>query len=309
MSLKSLIDDVTRETGYELKNGEVLYTCPKCHHHKKKLSVNVESHKWKCWVCSKTNGTEGASIRTLFKLFGANEKYLGKLSEYGYKTPFSSNTSHEGTDKPAIQLPNEFVPLHIHSKDIKYRHAIHYLKKRNVSLRDIVKYNIGYCSSGEFDNHIIFPSYDEHGCLNYFIGRTWNKESFMKYKKPPYSSHKIVGLEFLANWDYPVHICEGVFDAIAIRRNAIPLFGKIMGNSLKEKLILNKPPTYLIFDNDAVSDLLKTCEELVKYDVPLFPVLLDKKDPSEIGYKNIHKLINNTTQLSFSDLLKMKINS
>ena len=94
---------------------------------------------------------------------------------------------------------------------------------------------------------------------------------------------------------------------MAIKRNAIPLYGKLLGTKLKEKLILKKPPTYLIFDNDAISDMVKTCEELVRYDVPVFPVILTDKDPSEMGYKNIHRLINSTDELTFSDLLKLKL--
>lgn len=304
MSLKNLIDDVTKEVGVEIRNNEVLYHCPVCHHRKRKLSVNIQTHDWKCWVCCKTHGTEGGSMKTLFKIFNAHKGYFDKLNEFGYKP--TKEDSDKKTER-IIRLPQEFIPLYKPSKDINYRHAMHYLKKRNITPTDIVKYNIGYCNKGEFENKIIFPSYDENGVLNYFIGRTWFDHVSMKYKKPPFSSHKIVGLEFFVNWNFPVFICEGIFDAVAIKRNAIPLYGKILGTALKEKLILHKPPTYLIFDNDALKDLTQTCEDLIKYNVPIFPVILKDKDPSEMGYKKIHGLINTTTELTFSDLLKLKL--
>ena len=38
--------------GYpSLKNKEALYHCPKCNHHKKKLSVNLSKGVFKCWAC------------------------------------------------------------------------------------------------------------------------------------------------------------------------------------------------------------------------------------------------------------------
>ena len=32
-------------------NEELLFYCPKCSHHKRKLSVNIEKNVFKCWIC------------------------------------------------------------------------------------------------------------------------------------------------------------------------------------------------------------------------------------------------------------------
>jgi hypothetical protein len=40
------------------------------------------------------------------------------------------------------------------------------------------------------------------------------------------SDKNIIGFENMINWNVPIVLCEGAFDAIAIKRNAIPLFGK-----------------------------------------------------------------------------------
>lgn len=306
MSVKQLIDVVTKESGYELKNGEVSYHCPVCHHRKRKLQVNIETHKWKCWVCCKSHGTEGVSLKSLFRLFKADSSFFEKLKDFGYKSKAVVDKFVE--HKPSIRLPNEFRQLSVPQNDIEHRHALAYLRNRNILKRDIIKYNIGYCTDGDYRNKIVIPSYDEFGNLNYFTGRTWQKDSPYSYKKPPYSSHEIIGFEFFINWNYPVYICEGVFDAITIKRNAIPLFGKIIGTKLQEKLMVCKPPTYIILDNDAKSDLIESCEKLLKYDIPLFAVVLKEKDPSEMGYKNIHQLIKDTRPLDFSDLIKLKLN-
>ena len=37
--------------GTSLKGNEQAHHCPFCHHHKKKLQVNLDSQYWHCWVC------------------------------------------------------------------------------------------------------------------------------------------------------------------------------------------------------------------------------------------------------------------
>ena len=37
--------------GYNRTGQEYLFTCPKCKHHKRKLSVNLDKNVFKCWIC------------------------------------------------------------------------------------------------------------------------------------------------------------------------------------------------------------------------------------------------------------------
>ena len=82
---------------------------------------------------------------------------------------------------------------------------------------------------------IILPSYNAEGKLNYFTARNFNKHSTMKYKNPDVS-RDIIGLELFINWNVPIILCEGIFDAIAIKRNVIPLLGKTIQKSLMKKI-------------------------------------------------------------------------
>ena len=86
-----------------------------------------------------------------------------------------------------------------------------------------------------YNIRIIIPSYDSDGILNYFIGRHFYGGKF-KYRNPSISKD-VVGFELFINWDEPIILCEGVFDAMAFKRNAIPLFGKnVMKLSIKNLL-------------------------------------------------------------------------
>ena len=103
---------------------------------------------------------------------------------------------------------------------------------RGIRPADIVKYNIGYCEGGEYSNRIIIPSYDSEGVLNYFVSRAIY-DGPMKYKNPKVSKD-VIGFDLFINWKEPIVLCEGVFDAITIRRNAIPLFGKTIQKIRKQ---------------------------------------------------------------------------
>ena len=174
-------------------------------------------------------------------------------------------------------------------------------------MRDIIRYNIGYCESGLYASRIIIPSYDSVGELNYFIARNIF-DGGMKYKNPPVSKD-VIGLELFINWDEPIVLVEGVFDAISIRRNAIPLFGKTIPKSLERKIIENNvKDIYISLDNDALQDALKICERFMKQGRNVYMIdIEDGKDPSSIGFENFHNKLIDTNELDFSTMMKYRL--
>ncbi len=187
---------------------------------------------WHCWISDK----KGRSIASLFKQLNLPKEKFEQLSRVIESTKYRNVTSTE-TKTESIQLPAEYKPLWIPKNTPDYRNAMHYLKNRNVTIFDILKYRIGYCDAGEYSGKIIIPSYDCNGQLNYFVSRAFYKADQQKHKNPKISKD-IIGFDLTINWSQPIILCEGSFDAIAIKRNAIPLFGKIItGNSTKMKTL------------------------------------------------------------------------
>jgi DNA primase len=119
------------------------------------------------------------------------------------------------------------------------RQALAYLKQRGVTKADILRYNIGYCEGGVYDKMIIIPSYSHEGTLNYFVARNFDPHSYTKYKNPPMSKD-MVPFELFINWSSPLVLCEGPFDALAIKRNAIPLLGKHIQRELMKKIVTSE---------------------------------------------------------------------
>jgi 5S rRNA maturation endonuclease (ribonuclease M5) len=130
----------------------------------------------------------------------------------------------------------------------------------------------------------------------------------MKYKNPPVSKD-VIGFDLFINWDEPIVLCEGSFDAMAIRRNAIPLFGKTIPKKLKMKIYEKKvKQIYILLDSDAIKDSLKITDDLMRNGIDVYFVNLKEEDPSDMGFKKIINLIKQTKQTSFYDLMRMKLN-
>jgi DNA primase len=290
--------------GKRTARGNQAYTCPFCHHHKPKLEVNFTENKeginqWACWTCNK----KGKTIRSLFKQVQVDASYFQELSK------LVKNVSSEDireVKQNILELPKEYQSF-ISNQDHTARHALAYLKKRNISKQDILKYNIGYCSSGTYANMIIIPSYDLNGKLNYFTARSFEKDPYTKYRNPE-TSRDIIAFELFINWDLPIILCEGPFDALAIKRNTIPLFGKNIQSNLMKKLVESKvQKIYIALDNDAMKQALGFCEQLLDIGKEVYLVELKGKDPSEMGFEHFTKLIQTTTPLTQYKLMEKKL--
>ena len=289
--------------GHSTARNNQAYKCPFCNHHKPKLEINFSENTkgenpWHCWVCNK----KGKKLATLFKQVGAPSE---KLSELSSLVKSNIPLGDAITETRKISLPKEFKPLHsISPNDVTGKHALKYLKSRGLTKEDILRYNIGYCESGRYTSMVIIPSYDENGELNYFVSRSFISSN----KLNPSVSKDIIGFEFFVNWHSPIVLCEGAFDAISIKRNAVPLFGKIISKKLMKKLVTSAvEKVYIALDKDAIKDALEHCKTLMDFGKKVYLVEMQDKDPNELGFKNFTNIIQQTPTLTYDMLMKKKI--
>ena len=285
-----------------LRNEEYAFHCTFCNHHKKKLQINLNSFRWHCWICN----TGGHNLKQLFKKLKATKEQFKELyALLGEYKPTSVEESKKY--EQIVSLPKEYIPLWERRTSPDYKKAMLYLSQRNIDLYDIIKYGIGYCEDGSYSGRIIIPSHDIDGKLNYFVGRSFY-ETKLKYKNPPISKN-IIGFDLFINWNEPIILVEGVFDAIAIKRNVIPLFGKTIPDNLMRKIIQNKvKEIYLCLDKDALKDALIISETLMNSGIRVGMVdLPTDSDPSSIGFEGIHSMLNDTDELTLSNLMRYKL--
>lgn len=303
-SLVSLANSVLG-TGKATARGNYAYHCPLCHHAKPKLEINMTENAkgenaWHCWVCDK----KGKKLYQLFKAVDVSPEIMNELKAIvkyvGPETQVAIETK--------LALPKEFKPLtNIQKSNIIGRHALAYLKSRGITEEDILKYGIGYCETGRYANMVIIPSFDAKGNINYFTGRSFEKEPSVKYRNPTVS-RDIIPFELFINWDLPLILCEGPFDAIAIKRNVIPLLGKNIQSNLMKKIVMSSvEKIYIALDRDAQKQALDFCEKLMNEGKEVYLVDMRDKDPSEMGFASFTNLIQETYPLTFSGLLEKKL--
>lgn len=297
--------------GRTTNKGHMAFCCPFCQTTKRKLEIQtvLDSHgemPWHCWVCNKA----GKKLTSLFKTLNLGRAFMSELYSIIGLQPKYTKSERDGfrADTHVVELPKEFIPLWKSSESVEYKNAIHYLRaKRKVSLSEIVKYNIGYCEAGEYAKKIIVPSYNELGKLNYFVGRDYYDGEGFKHKNPDVSKN-IVGFELFINWSLPIVLVEGSFDAIAVRRNVIPLFGKTISEDLRQKIIENKVTRlFICLDKDAQKQALQHAEYFMNNGVEVYFVDLNEKDPAEIGFERMCTLIKETQPLTFAKFIEYKL--
>ena len=129
----------------------VQFHCPFCNHYKPKLGISLNTGRWKCWVCP----SKGNSISNLFKKLRQPNQAVSTAKQLWVEK--NTVDVHVST---LVSLPKEFKPLWVNSQDFFYNKALKYLQSRGLTINDIKRYRIGYCTSGKYEDMIIFPSYD-----------------------------------------------------------------------------------------------------------------------------------------------------
>ena len=307
LKLLQLLESILGK-GKSTSGNNIAFFSPFQSHYKPKLEIDINTtsdgqNPWHCWISDK----KGRSISSLFKQLNLPKQNFEQLSRIIEQTKFRSNFSNETEKHVILQLPAEYIPLWKTKKTPDFRNAFHYLTGRGITIFDIIKYRIGYCEAGRYSGKIIIPSYDVNGQLNYFVSRAFYKSDSQKHKNPEVSKD-IIGFDMTINWSQPIVLCEGAFDAIAVKRNAIPLFGKIIQPALQKKIIEKRvKDIYICLDADAIKKAMDIAERFMGEGLNVYLIELQNQDASELGFKKINEIINNTDVLTFERLMQIKM--
>ena len=289
--------------GKKTTRDNYIFHCPVCQHRKPKLEIGIESHKWHCWVCN--NG--GHNLYSLIKWSRVGSKYLDEIGKIVGHRRYYVYTASE--DVPVLELPSDYKPLWIPDESNPFwKLAIKYVSKRGLTPMDVLKYRIGYCDSGVYDKMLIIPNYNPRGELTYFVTRAYMETVGPKFKNPDVPKD-VIGFDWTINWSEPIVIVESALDAMTVRRNAVPLFGKSMSDALRDKVLHERLDTvYICLDADAIVDAINHISFFLNNGIGVYLTRLPEgEDPSSLGFDRVWECIEKSEFVTTDSLFKLRV--
>lgn len=245
---------------FEKRNTEYLYNCPQCLSNKKKLSFSFIKNKYKCWVCLYS----GSDINSFIKEHGTYEDlkrciaYTDHTSLESIQKLLFTKEEKESAINKSCFLPKEYKFIFYSNSDIAKKALDYLYNVRKITETDIYLWRIGICETGDLRDRIIIPSFNEEGYCNYYVAQRFDDGPYKWLYPRDIMKYNIIFNEYNIDWSQDIYITEGIFDAIKIKNNVIPLIGKTIVkkdniySKLLEKIIVYKPRIYLCLDTDNV---------------------------------------------------------
>jgi len=279
----SILLNIFGEVNGYMQSEQVQVNCPHCQEReglsepdgKFNLEINTGKRKFRCWKCDEPRFQ--GSLKRLVRIFGSHTDYE-LFKSYADMYPEDEDFEYDEEKEYApVTLPDEMLSFsQFEANNLEHFEAYNYLVLDRKITRDIIlKYRLGFCTTGKYAKRIIIPSYDVNGEVNYFVGRSYDPlEKKRKYLNPPVDKDKIIFNEGLVNWDSTVYLVEGAFEMLSFPVNIIPMLGKTLSTTLFMKLKELKPDVVVLLDPDAYKNSIELyyklqaiyvdCEERVK---------------------------------------------
>lgn len=300
--LKNILGDFYKNSA------EHLFHCPRCEHHKRKLSINLDKNVFKCWVCDWAGGDIYRIVRR-YGSYGSKQEWQSFSQRVEIENFAQKLFGHvEAVTEQVIDLPEEFISLANKNLPATSIYPLNYLQSRNIGKSDILRWKIGYCSEGQYAGRVIIPSFGMTGAPNYFVARTYSRD-WKKYCNPP-ASRDIVFNHLYLDFDEDLVLVEGVFDAIVAGNNSVPLLGSTLReeSALFQEIVQNDTPVYIALDPDAEKKAMQIIEKLLKYDIEVYKIEVDPYgDVGEMTKEEFAKKKQSAAFINSSNYLLRKI--
>ena len=241
--------------------------CPRCQEReglsypdgKYNLEINTGKRMFRCWKCDEPKFS--GSLGRLIRIFGSNvdyemyKSYAGVFQDYVY--------DEDEKEYVQVKLPDEMV--YFSQMDVsnpEHFEAYNYLvNDRKISRDIILRYRLGFCTTGKYAKRIIIPSFDAKGEVSYFVGRYYGNDKKLQnklpYLNPVADKDVIIFNEGLVNWDSTLYLVEGAFEMLSFPVNIIPMLGKTLSTTLFLKLKELKPDVVVLLDPDAYKNSIE----------------------------------------------------
>lgn len=306
---------------------ERYYFCPKCQWKNPRLSVDYGKNVFHCWYCnwggkSLTNilyelNANKEDINELKDIFGEKIKdkkhessisdIKSRLKNITSKDSFKKYSFYQKTNDTIIVPDSKTKDLREFKSISKNKNLFSGLAKKYLKTRGIQRYEIDYYNIHYNSDSILFPNYDVNGELNYWVRRTVEGKFYEIPDKSEIRKSDIIFFDRLIDYSKPVNLVEGIFDAINLGFNTIPMLGTFVNKQIIEKLVEHDTPYVIIFlDSDAYETAEKVANYLKTYGIKSYVVVnYGYSDPAEVPRNKVKMILNNN--LKTIDKINIKI--
>ena len=133
------------------------------------------------------------------------------------------------------------------------------------------------------------------------------KASAHRRIKPPVSKNVIM-FENQINWNEPITLVEGVFDAMAVKRNSIPILGKFVPKKLNDAIFKNGVSSInILLDEDAQEQALRYTMQFQNQGITTKNIKPTDKDASEMGFTEVNNKLKESKKTGFGDIISQKL--
>ena len=278
---------------------------------KKGFNVNLLTGKWYCYSCQK-----GGTAQTFMRLLQIKD-YEPTVDYDQLETLEEMLRDEVKSLRPTwLNYPEGFSFITGKEDGILGKGASRYLiEERNLTLRQILEYRIGYCYKGYYRGRVIIPTLDDSGQVLYFVAR-----SFLKGVKVPYlnpSNEIATGkTEVLFNYQNActlsqIVVCEGVFDAMAVGQNGVAVFGKTISSQQANLLVTANPKEIIVaLDGEAYQEALDIGKVLDSYGLPVRVAHLPgEEDPASLTRMELSRCLLEAKPMNVRNVLESKLSS
>jgi len=282
-----LLDRAFGKGELERSESNLHLCCPSCDDSKKKkLYVALDTGWYNCWVC----GLSGKNVYFLFRKYAP--KFASECTEVFPNTGTLLPLAHEKREEVA-ELPEDVKLVVECLSDPNARDVYRYLQGRGVSKLDVYQWRVCVSQDFTFRRKAIFPSFDSEGELNYFVARSIDDSKF-KYKNAKVPKNRIIFNEMDINWNDPVVLVEGVFDAVKCPENTVPILGSTLSKKslLHARLAQHRSTVVVAFDEDAESKSHIVCNRLMAAGCTVFKCTVTGDDLGSRSKCEVEKILS-----------------
>lgn len=273
--------------------------------------ININTSRTGCFRC----GEKKTPVELLMELEGFDttvqvRAFLSIQQEYEhYDRLIGPRDKPKNVEK--LSLPEGFKLLGMDNSFL-CKSATAYMKKRGFDIDQLIMRGIGYCDDGEYWGYIVFPFYSR-GELVFYQGRRFIDSAGPKMKNIESERFGVGKSQVMYNEESlfmynKIWLVESITNSLTVGDSSIATLGKDVSTYQLSRIIGSPCSSVVIgLDDDAYLKAILLGMSIVHYKKVKVLQFPEGVDINQLGKKESRRIEKKSDYLSYSQLLKLKL--